>query len=275
MGKYEVTLVSGGQVYTDVASVSENTLNYYPNTHPNGPGITCVNEEQPGCKSPLCCKDYKARFCCGGNIITPTVSPCKKWVGATGEELYSLALSPNMIGDPNTEKRCKIIDNRKCTTCACDYYVRYSEDGGSTWLGLTFGGAPGQGGTGCPGYGMTQATWEQALAWLQDEHINKGRCGCVDEETCKWTNWYDKDDPSGKGDYEMSELVNRCEVEKYEVTLVSGGQVYTDVASVSENTLNYYPNTHPNGPGITCVNEEQPGCKSPLCCKDYKARFCC
>merc|ERR1719318_2178599 len=83
-----------------------------------------------------------------------------------------------MIGDTTNNKRCKIIDARKCSSCHCDYYVRYSEDGGSTWLGLSFGGEPGLGGTGCPGYGMTSATQEQALAWLRDEHIAKGRCGC-------------------------------------------------------------------------------------------------
>merc|ERR1711872_293324 len=105
--------------------------------------------------------------------------PCEKWLRATGKDLYSLALRPSMIGDTNTEKRCQIIDAKKCETCACDFYVRYSEDGGSTWLGLSFQGEPGLGGTGCPGYGMTQATWDQALDWLKDKHIDKGRCGCV------------------------------------------------------------------------------------------------
>ena len=190
-----------------------------------------------------------------------------------------------MIGDPSSNKRCKIIDARKCATCACDYYVRYSEDGGSSWLGLTFGGLPGLGGTGCPGYGFTSATQAQAIAWLQDEHINKGRCGCTEEVRCKWTNWIDRDNESGKGDYEFDPaLKNKCQVAKYEVSLVSGGPVYTNVASVPTNVLGYNP-TSSDGPMVYCVNAQQPRCKtssqghkvgpSPPCCLDYKARFCC
>ena len=116
------------------------------------------------------CLDYKTRFCCS---IENNSVPCEEWIGASDTSLNSMALRPSMIGDTTTLKRCSISDSRNCTTCACDYYVRYSNDGGLTWLGLSFGGVPGLGGTGCPGYGMTSATQTQALAWLQDEHINK------------------------------------------------------------------------------------------------------
>merc|ERR1719206_1237331 len=34
-----------------------------------------------------------------------------------------------MIGDPTSDKRCKIIDARNCPTCSCAYYVRYSGNG--------------------------------------------------------------------------------------------------------------------------------------------------
>ena len=126
------------------------------------------------------------------------------------------------------------------------------------------------------GYGMTSATQAQAIAWLQDEHINKGRCGCKDQvSTCKWSNWFDRDDETGKGDYEFDpELKDKCKVEKYEVTLVSGGRVYDDVASVPTNVLGFNPASS-DGPMIACVNANQPECKSPPCCLDYKARFCC
>ena len=90
---------------------------------------------------------------------------------------------------------------------------------------------------------------------------------------------------SGKGDYEFDPaLKNRCNVEKYEVSLVSGGTVYTDVASIPTNQVSYLPASS-EGPQVYCVNREQPGCKttsngymigpSPPCCEDYKARFCC
>merc|ERR1712215_415329 len=133
----------------------------------------------------------------------PWFFPCREWQGASGNSLYSMALHPSMIGDTTNNKRCKIIDARKCATCACDYYVRYSEDGGAS---------------------STQA---QALAWLQDEHINKGRCGCKPQvSTCRWTSWVDSDDPTGKGDYEFVSNQKKCKVEKYVVSLVSGGPVY-------------------------------------------------
>merc|ERR1711872_125823 len=215
------------------------------------------------------------------------VVPCRSWIGTTGLDLYTLAVHPSMIGDSSNSKRCKIVDARKCLTCACDYYVRYSEDGGATWLGLDFNGNAGiPGATGCPGYGYTSATQTQAIAWLQDKYIDQGRCGCTGE-TCKWTNWIDRDNESGKGDYEFDPTMkNRCKVEKYEVTLVSGGPMYTNVASVPTNQLSYNPaSSYANGPMVYCVNTEQPQCKtssngykvgpSPPCCMDYKTRFCC
>jgi len=215
------------------------------------------------------------------------VVPCRSWIGTTDLDLYSLAVHPSMIGDSSNSKRCKIVDARKCPTCACDYYVRYSEDGGATWLGLDFNGNAGiPGATGCPGYGYTSATQTQAIAWLQDKYIDQGRCGCTGEN-CKWTNWIDRDNESGKGDYEFDPTMkNRCKVEKYEVTLVSGGPVYTNVASVPTNQLSYNPaSSYANGPMVYCVNSQQPRCRtnsngykvgpSPPCCMDYKVRFCC
>ena len=63
---------------------------------------------------------------------------------------------------------CKITLGSDNT--ACDYYVKYSDDGGSTWKGLTFGGAPG--GTGCPNTKPT--TMAQTLAYLKDKNIDQG-----------------------------------------------------------------------------------------------------
>jgi len=183
--KYEVSLVSGGPVYTSVASIPTNQVSYNPaSAYAQGPYVYCVNKDQPGCKvnsngdrvgpSPPCCMDYKARFCCKKKITV---------------------------------------------------------------------------------------------------------------ETCKWTNWIDRDNESGKGDYEFDPaLKKRCNVEKYEVSLVSGGPVYTSVASIPTNQVSYNPASS-EGPQVYCVNKEQKGCKvnsngwkagpSPPCCMDYKARFCC
>jgi len=41
--------------------------------------------------------------------------PCRTWQGSTGRELYSYALHPSMIGDPTSNKRCKIIDTMYAT----------------------------------------------------------------------------------------------------------------------------------------------------------------
>eukprot|EP00092_Neocalanus_flemingeri_P008324 GFUD01008976.1.p1 GENE.GFUD01008976.1~~GFUD01008976.1.p1 ORF type:complete len:264 (+),score=51.53 GFUD01008976.1:44-835(+) len=102
--------------------------------------------------------------------------------------------------------------------------------------------------------------------------------------TCKWSNWIDRDNPSGAGDYEYVNK-NTCKygVEKYEVTLVAGGSVYDDVNDVPSNVMTYHPTLNP--PQIACKNGIQPGCitssngykvgPSPPCCLDYKARFCC
>merc|ERR1712236_17980 len=38
----------------------------------------------------------------------PRVVPCRKWQGASGNSLYSMALHPSMIGDTTNNKRCKM-----------------------------------------------------------------------------------------------------------------------------------------------------------------------
>jgi len=207
--------------------------------------------------------------------------PCSTWQGSIGNELFSKALHPSMIGDPTSNKRCKIIDARNCPTCSCAYYVRYSEDGGLSWKGL----AGGAGSPGCPKNGGTSSIQaiQAILDLLQTQHIEQGRCGCT-RETCRWTNWIDQN-VSGNGDYEIApNLRNQCNVEKYEVTRAGGGPVYTSVASIHLNRVSY----NPAGPRVSCVNSDQPRCKenSPdwergiwnedgYCCRDWKARFCC
>jgi len=54
---------------------------------------------------------------------------------------------------------------------ACQYYVRYSTDGGKTFLGLTYEGTPG--GTGCP---AGNSDFASAVAWLQTKYIAQGYC---------------------------------------------------------------------------------------------------
>lgn len=122
-------------------------------------------------------------------IIEGKRYPCSDWQGVTGTSLYSMAQSPNWIGDPSTNQWCRISDATACTTCACDYYVKYTSDGGANWLGLSFSGTAGVGGTGCPGApGYTSSTQAQATTWLENEHIAAGLCGCIKDVDCKQVN---------------------------------------------------------------------------------------
>jgi len=78
-------------------------------------------------------------------------------------------------------------------------------------------------------------------------------------EDCEWTDWLDRDNPSGNGDYEFAP--DGCEIQKYEVQLVSGGEVYSDVAALDQCLL--------DSPYVHCVNKD--GCQ----CDDYRVKYCC
>ena len=89
------------------------------------------------------------------------------------------------FGDPQSEKLCRIQDATSCATCVCPYYVKYSEDNGATWKGLTFQGT--EGGTGCPAGGVgSGGTIAKALAWLKTKYIQQGYCGCKGKQTCNF-----------------------------------------------------------------------------------------
>jgi len=64
------------------------------------------------------------------------------WMNVTGTALLQLAMNPNFIGQPSLGIRCTIFG--KCATCICPNYVKYSKDNGTTWLGYTFDGTPGE-----------------------------------------------------------------------------------------------------------------------------------
>ena len=100
-------------------------------------------------------------------------------------------------------------------------------------------------------------------------------------ESCSWSEWIDKDDPTGHGDYES--LAN-CDAEKYEVSLVTGGPVYTNVG-LAPQKLVLDKREHGSGAGdrIVCSNNKNKQLQSdkidcetmPCLCFDYKAKFCC
>merc|ERR1712238_389717 len=110
------------------------------------------------------------------------------------QDLFEVALSPDGVIGDGSDKKCKIFDSRDCKTCACDYYVRYSEDNGASWLGMSFEGVPGLGGTGCPAGGVGTTTVEQTIDFLQEYYIDEGYCGCIVKENCDWVKFDDKQD---------------------------------------------------------------------------------
>ena len=79
------------------------------------------------------------------------------------------------IGAPGAAKVCMIVAGSAST--ACQYYVRYSTDGGKTFLGLTYEGTPG--GTGCP---AGNSDFASAVKWLQTKYIAQGYC-CAEGAT--------------------------------------------------------------------------------------------
>eukprot|EP00457_Paulinella_chromatophora_P004124 gb/GEZN01004134.1/.p1 GENE.gb/GEZN01004134.1/~~gb/GEZN01004134.1/.p1 ORF type:complete len:627 (-),score=52.81 gb/GEZN01004134.1/:63-1943(-) len=94
-----------------------------------------------------------------------------KIISTTPPVAYASLVGPTIGSWPNL---CKIVDATKCTSCACTYYVKYSNDGGATWLGLTFGGTPG--GTGCPGTIAGSTALDKAVNWLKSKYIDQGYC---------------------------------------------------------------------------------------------------
>ena len=124
-----------------------------------------------------------------GNIIL--INDYCDWVKFDDKnDLFAAALSPDgAIGD-GSDKKCRILDRTESAGSACDYYVRYTEDNGATWLGMTFEGVPG--GTGCPAVGMT--TVEQTIEFLQKYYIDEGYCGCTVKDNCDWHKFDDKND---------------------------------------------------------------------------------
>jgi len=108
----------------------------------------------PGCGSCWCCK--------------PTRFQCSNWATYTDAEFLSFALSPSIIGENG--RKCQIHDATACSSCACEYYVKYDIDGDATndWLGLSFSGVPG--GTGCCSSVGACSTSLNAAAWLRTQY---------------------------------------------------------------------------------------------------------
>lgn len=84
----------------------------------------------------------------------------------------------------------------------------------------------------------------------------------------EWTTWFDRDDPTGYGDYEtLVDLINEGKpICKVPVDI--NCQTLSGIpASLTGEIVHYSPTQ-----GCYCVNSEQPDKK---CKYDYKVRFAC
>lgn len=89
---------------------------------------------------------------------------------------------------------------------------------------------------------------------------------CIDGT---WTRWFDRDNPSGKGDYEdLATIRNWYPGEACERPIAVDGRLVTGEPWYSARDVITISKTQ----GLWCVNSEQPFWKL---CKDYKVRFCC
>ena len=118
-------------------------------------------------------------YCCSAPnpTIIPTKSPTFKPSLAPTKlpiSCGSVASTPalNLIGPiiGTGNNICQIVPGSP--TSSCSYYVKYSSNGGLSWLGLTFQGTPG--GTGCAAIGPSDPA--VAKNWLVTAYINQGYC---------------------------------------------------------------------------------------------------
>ncbi|XP_054872101.1 uncharacterized protein LOC118470288 [Amphiprion ocellaris] len=86
-----------------------------------------------------------------------------------------------------------------------------------------------------------------------------------DERRC-WTEWFDRDDPSGSGDWEtLSDL------RKENPGMICRNPFAIDVQSLDGESGDVFYRNDPKT-GFVCRNKDQPGRKM---CSDYRVRFLC
>ncbi|XP_039268445.2 mucin-5AC-like [Styela clava] len=216
-------------------------------------GFVCKNKLQKDLYKPPC-KDYKVRFCC---------FPEPKCDGGYWSPFYDRD-DPSATGDWET-----LHDLRKKHPALCSKP--------SAIDARLLNGDPYQLGGDhvdiSPTKGLVCENKKQKDHKCDDYKVRF--CCHFKEPSCKgeWTQWFDRDNPSGKGDYEtLSDLITESK----------GGSKYYichKPIGIDARALNphrpwqaAYENVHISADkGLYCVNNEQSDKK----CEDYKVRFCC
>nr|CAB3262592.1 uncharacterized protein LOC100180679 [Phallusia mammillata] len=211
-------------------------------------GFRCNNVGQT-------CLDYKVRFCC------PEVPPptCEKdgwtpWLNVDDPTGDCDCESTNAIRDVYGDLLCKnptAIDARVSTTK--ESYLTVNQD-------LTINV---KNGLKCTN--INQDCHDYEVRYCCPNHT-------IPEPECKngkWTQFYNRDRPSGEGDYEiLSELLELAPEDicnnptNVDVQVVATGASYL---TAGQNVV-IDPHT-----GFYCVNDHQNG----EFCQDYQIRFCC
>ncbi|XP_038048427.1 uncharacterized protein LOC119722403 isoform X2 [Patiria miniata] len=120
-------------------------------------------------------KSQHKEYCCG-----PKFS-CDRWDDYSAADFGAMATA-GIIGDYG--RKCRIAQGNSQTFC--DWYVKYDADGDAydNWVGLTWGGVAGLGGSGCCASSSDCSTLNGAGGWLKSEH--KQYC-CGPEFQCdRW-----------------------------------------------------------------------------------------
>ena len=97
-------------------------------------------------------------------LLAPEVFSCDKWDDYTVAQFAAFAQHPDTIGEGG--RKCTITSS---SSTACNYYVKYDEDG-TGYKGLSFQGTPGVGGTGCCSSVTACSTLNGAASWLKSQH---------------------------------------------------------------------------------------------------------
>jgi len=113
------------------------------------------------------------------------------------------------------------------------------------------------------------------------------------QTSCQWSDWYDRDNPSGHGDYETHARFGstiqtvgpgkQCEVSEYRVRIRGTTTEYSDVNSLPPHSPTGIPYVFLSSPWVRCNNIDQTWQKNcgpshkgyQICCPDLEVKYCC
>ncbi|XP_050405893.1 mucin-5B [Patella vulgata] len=212
-------------------------------------GLVCLNSGQSDKK----CNDYKVRFCCFGE------STCRKedWTPWFDRDNPSGYYDWEGLASIQQENPGRVCSNPTAVDAQLINGNPYTDGGDDVVIG--------------PTHGLTCKNDDQKDKRCNDYKV-RFCCSKVSEPpACKeehWTQWFDRDNPSGQADYEA---LSNLQVE-------NPGKICAVPSAVEAQLLNGDPHTSGGDVvtvgatiGLLCFNKLQPDGK----CNDYKVRFCC